>query len=185
MKTIYLLVAALAAVMVVPAAYAVGNIRDQRGDTDNPDFDIRQASINGNDNPFIKVVGEGGGTVSTPTSPAWAYAYFFTNGNVYAIASHATFSDSNEGNGASDYHAHGITASNDAGSHDACLTGANDDGRAKLYGHKVVLTQTGEDDLEFVATVQITPGDPTGSCPALVDGSALYIDILDVASPPT
>jgi hypothetical protein len=185
MKTIYLVVAALAAIMVVPAAYAVGNIRDPRGDTDNPDFDIRQASINSNDNPFIKVTGEGGGTVSTPTSPAWAYAYFFTNGNVYAIASHATFSDSNEGNGASDYHAHGITASNDAGSHDACLTGANDDGRARLYGHKVVLTQTGEDDLEFVATVKITPGDPTSSCPALVDGSALYIDILDVASPPT
>ncbi|HKU49926.1 MAG TPA: hypothetical protein VJP79_08250 [Nitrososphaera sp.] len=185
MKTIFLVAAAIAAVMVLPAAYAVTNITDPKGDTPNSDFDIRQASFNGQDNPFIKVTGEAGGTRSTPTSPAFAYVYFFTDGSAYAIASHATFSDSNEGNGADDWHAHGFTASTDAGSHFACLTTANDDGKAKIYGHKAVLQGTDEDDLEFVATVEITPGEPTSSCPALVSGSALYVDPLDVASPPS
>jgi hypothetical protein len=181
MKTIFLVVAALGAVLALPAAYALTNITDARGDADNPDFDIRQASFNKEDNPFIKVTGDAGGTRSTPSSPAFAYVYFFTDGSAYAIASHATFSDSNEGNGADDWHAHGFTASTDAGSHFACLVTVNDAGNANLYGHKAVVQDTDEDDLQFVATVQITPGEPTSSCPALVGGSALYVDALDAA----
>lgn len=183
MKTIYIAVAALAAVLALPAAYAVTNITDPKGDTADPNFDIRQASFNTQDNPFIKVTGTAGGTVSTASSPAYAYVFAFTNGDHFAVASHATFSDSNEGNGADDWHAHAITVSSDAGSHFACLTGANDDGKANLYGHKVVLQKSGETDLDHVATVQITPGTPTSSCPALVGGSALYVDVLDVAAP--
>ena len=183
MKTLYLVVAALAAVLALPAAYAVTNITDPKGDTANPNFDIRQASFNTEDNPFIKVTGTAGGTRSTASSPSFGYVYAFTNGDHFAVVSHATFSDSNEGNGADDWHAHGFTASSDAGGHFACLTSANDDGRAKLYGHKAVLQGSGEDDLDHVATVQITPGTPTSSCPALVGGSALYVDVLDVAAP--
>lgn len=183
MKTLYLVVAALAAVLALPAAYAVTNITDPKGDTPNQSFDIRQASFNSNDNPFIKVTGTAGATRSTLTSPAFAYVYAFTNGDHYAVVSHATFSDSNEGNGADDWHAHAITVSDDAGSHFACLTGANDNGKANLYGDKVILQHSGETDLDHVATVKITPGAPTASCPALVSGSALYVDVLDVAAP--
>ena len=60
MKTLYLVVAALAAVLALPAAYAVTNITDPKGDTANPNFDIRQASFNTEDNPFIKVTGTAG-----------------------------------------------------------------------------------------------------------------------------
>jgi hypothetical protein len=181
MKPLYLVVAALAAVLALPAAYALTNITDPRDFAANRDFDIRQAGFNAQDLPFMKVFGTAGGTKSTADSPAFGYVFLFEDGSAYAAVSHFGFSDSNEGNGSTDYHVHGFTASMDAGSHFACLVTVNDDGKAKLYPHKVVVQDVDEDEISLVATVQITPGEPTSSCPALVGDSALYVDPLDVA----
>ncbi|MCI0561940.1 MAG: hypothetical protein MN733_25925, partial [Nitrososphaera sp.] len=120
------LAALLAVSMIVtPSAFAFTNVKDAKGDTANPDFDITQASFNDIGNPFIKVAGEAGGTRSTEGSPAFAYIFAFTSGNSYAVASHLGFSDSDEGNGADDWHAHAFTASHDAGTHFACLVTVN------------------------------------------------------------
>jgi len=178
------LAAILAVSMVVtPSAFAVTFLTDAEGDTADPNFDITKAGFNEFGNPYIKVAGEAGGTESTESSPAFAYVFAFTNGHHFAVASHLGFSDSKEGNGADDWHAHRITTSDDAGGHFACLTGADDRGKANLHPHRVVLLHTAETDLDHVATVTIIPDTPTASCPALVDGSALYVDVLDVAAP--
>ena len=158
------------------------DFEDDEGDTANKDFDITQAGLNSLGNPFIKVDGQAGGTQSNDDSVAFAYIFTFTGGDSYAIASHEGFSDSVEGNGATDWHAHQFTASDDTGSNDACIVTVNDNGQANFYPHKVVLQSTGETDLDFVATAVITPGSPTASCPALVDGSALYVNLLDEAT---
>lgn len=183
----------LAAVMAVsmimtPAVYAVSHITDPKGDTTNPNFDIQQAGFDDNGVPYIKVIGTAGGTPSgTNCSPAYAYVFAFANGNHYAVASHDCFSDSNEGNGGSDWHAHGITVSRNTGGtgHFACITGADESGTASLKGHRVSLQGTTENDLDHVVTVTIVGGAPAGDCPGILGGGtvALYVDVLDIAAP--
>jgi hypothetical protein len=180
------LAAVLAVSMImVPAAYAFVFIKDAKGDTADPNLDIRQAGFDDQGNPYIKVTGKAGGTRSAEgCSPAYAYIFAFTSGNHYAIASHDCFNDSNEGNGMDDWHAHGFTAV-DASSegHYACITSANEDGVAKVNGEKVTLKGVSETDFDHVATVTIVGGAPAGPCPDVGIGAALYVDVLDVAAP--
>ena len=182
------LAAVLAVSMIMaPAAFAARHMTDAKGDTTNPNFDIQQAGFDDNGVPYIKVIGTAGGTISgTGCSPAYAYVFAFTNGDHYAVASHDCFSDSNEGNGGSDWHAHQIFVSTNTGGngHFACLTGANDSGTASLNGHRVSLKGTTENNLDHVATVTIVGGAPAGDCPGILFGGtvALYVDILDLAA---
>jgi len=183
------LAAILALSMILtPAAFAASErIHDKKGDTSNPDFDIRQAGDDRNDNPFIRVQGTAGGTQSGENcSPAYAYVFAFANGDHFAVASHDCFSDSNEGNGGSDWHAHGITVSTNVGDsgHFACITGANENGDAQVDGRTVTLLNVEEEsDLDHVATVSIVGGAPAGDCPGILgEGTvALYVDVLDLA----
>jgi hypothetical protein len=179
------LAAVLAVSMILaPSAYALSHIKDARGDTVDPNFDITQAGFDGHGNPFIKVSGEAGGTPSAEgCSPAYAYVFAFTNGDHFAIVSHDCFSDSNEGNGGSDWHAHALTVSTDASGHFACVTGATDDGVANIKGHRATLEGTSETELDHVASVTIVGGAPTASCPDVGIGAALYVDVLDLAAP--
>jgi len=180
------LAAVLAVSMImIPSAYAFVFIRDTKGDTADPNFDIRQAGINGEGNAYIKVTGKAGGTRSAADcSPAYAYVFAFSNGHHYAIASHDCFIDSNEGNGADDWHAHGFTVVDaTAQGHFACITSANEDGVAKVNGEKVTLKGVTETNLDHVATVTIVGGAPAGPCPDVGIGAALYVDVLDLAAP--
>jgi hypothetical protein len=195
MKSTYSLfiAASLAAVLAVsmivaPAAFAAsGRIHDKKGDTTDPNFDIRQGAFDKDGNAFIRVQGTAGGTPSgTGCNPAYAYVFAFANGDHFAVASHDCFSDSSEGNGGSDWHAHEITVSTNTGStgHFACLTGANDNGDASVDGHRVTLLNSGESELDHVATVTIVGGAPDGDCPGILGGGtvALYVDVLDIAT---
>ncbi len=184
-----LIAAPLATILAVsmimtPSAWAFAHINDAKRDAADPNFDVRQVGFDGHGNPYLKVSGEAGGTPSTEDcSPAYAYVFAFTNGDHYAVASHGCFSDSNEGNGADNWHAHGLTVSADASGHFACITSANDDGVANIKGHRVTLEGVSESDLDHVATVTIVGGAPTASCPDVGIGAALYVDVLDVGAP--
>ena len=183
------LAAVLAISMIVtPAAFAASGIHDKKGDTSNPNFDIRRAGFDHNGNPFLTVQGTAGGTTSGEgCSPAYAYVFAYDNGDHFAVASHDCFSDSNEGNGGSDWHAHGITVTTNVGNtgHFACLTGANEDGDASVSGKRVTLNNVEEESgLDHVATVTIVGGAPAGDCPGILGGGtvALYVDVLDIAT---
>jgi len=186
-RTIALLAMPLTAVLAVsmilaPLAYAASHFKDARGDTADPNFDIRQAGFDGHGNPFIKVSGKAGGTTSGENcGPAYGYVFAFTNGDHYVIASHDCFDDSEEGNGP-EWHAHALTVSTDASGHFACVTSANDDGTAKIKANRAILEGTTETELDHVATVTIIGGAPTTSCPDVGIGAALFVDVLDVAT---
>lgn len=192
MNKLYLalpLTAVLAVSMIMmPTAWAFTFVKDATDDTADPNLDIKQAGIDAQGIPYIKVLGTAGGTQSgAGCNPAFAYVYVFASGNAYAIASHDCFSDSAEGDGATDWHAHGFTAvfagpGVKTRGHAACITSANDDGIAKLSEDKVSLLGTSETDLSVAATVTIVGDAPTRNCPDVGIGAALYVDFLDVAS---
>ncbi len=137
----------------VPTPAFAATLNDSRGDTTNPDFDIRGAGIDDNGNPYIRVSGDAGGTTSDTEGIIFAYV-FVTDAGIYAVTSHGGIEDSTEVGDDEQYHAHLVTLDEDN-----CVTSIEEDGNAILHNKRVTVTGTDATEVKAALAVELTASD--------------------------
>lgn len=158
------LAAVLAVSMIVTPAWA-SQINDPR-DATNANFDIKGAGIDDNGNPYIKVFGNAGGTISTTTGTIYAYV-LVTDDGIYAVTSHGGVEDSTEVGDDRQYHAHKVTLDENN-----CVTSLVEDGVALLNNNKVTVLGTSATTVNGALTVQLNAG--AGTCPSTIAVTAVF-----------
>ncbi len=136
-----------------PAQVFAAALNDQRGDTENPNFDIRGAGVDDNGDPYTRVSGVAGGTTSDTEGTIYAYV-FITDAGIYAVTSHGGIEDSEEVGDDEQYHAHLVTLDDDN-----CVTSIEEDGNAVLHNKRVTITDTDATEVNKVLTVELTATD--------------------------
>jgi len=136
-----------------PTQVFAAALNDPRGDSTNPDFDIRGAGVDDNGDPYIRVSGDAGGTTSDTEGIIFAYV-FFTDAGIYAVTSHGGIEDSTEVDDDEQYHAHLVTLDENN-----CVTSIEEDGNAVLHNKRVTVTGTGATEVNQVLTVELTASD--------------------------
>jgi hypothetical protein len=113
----------------------------------DPNLDITFVSSDGG-KLTMTVAGTAGGTEG---KTGFVLAYVFsTNIGLIAVASHPGFSDSNEGDGAGDWHSHKVSLDGNG-----CINGIDDTGRAKLSGNTVTATGTDAQSVDAGLTAKL------------------------------
>lgn len=131
--------------------------KDKQNDTTNNDsnFDIRQFGINNAGNPYMRVKGDAGASVTDEHGIIYGYV-FATNAGIYAVTAHLGDDSPGEEHEGNEWHAHKVVLDENN-----CISSITPDGESRIINKTIVLRETPATSLSKVMTVELTEQDNT------------------------